>query len=209
LCRSITRIRGSVLLGLLCDLGAKLVNPRRDLGPEIPRLLDRADLPVARTPHRVGAPLGPLDRLFHRTGPARSSTRPPAPSPRRRGVGHRLRGERPVLIRWAGPSRFCALAMLEGGAVVGSVRQKRRSFAVVSPGMNGQTTTGKRAPMLGKWPNPNKLSGKGCPGWRTLDQESPGSSPGGAIEVANRRPRLFRGLVLAAGAAPIEPRRGN
>jgi hypothetical protein len=41
--------------------------------------------------------------------------------------------------------------------------------------------------MLGKWPIPNKLSGKVAPGCRTLDQESPGwpsaafgSSPGGA-----------------------------
>jgi hypothetical protein len=37
------------------------------------------------------------------------------------------------------------------------------SFAVVSPGMSGQTTGGKRAPMLGKWPFPNKLSGKVAP----------------------------------------------
>jgi hypothetical protein len=34
----------------------------------------------------------------------------------------------------------------------------RRSFAVVSPGTSGQTTAGIRAPMLGKWPNPNRLS---------------------------------------------------
>jgi hypothetical protein len=27
-----------------------------------------------------------------------------------------------------------------------------------SPGMGGQTTAGKPAPMLGKWPIPNKLS---------------------------------------------------
>ena len=38
-----------------------------------------------------------------------------------------------------------------------------RSFAVVSPGTSGHTTAGKRAPMLGKWPNPNKLSGKIAP----------------------------------------------
>jgi hypothetical protein len=42
------------------------------------------------------------------------------------------------------------------GPIDGSVG--RRSFAVVSPGMSGQTTARKRAPMLGKWPNPNKLS---------------------------------------------------
>jgi hypothetical protein len=40
---------------------------------------------------------------------------------------------------------------------------QRRSFAVVSPGMSGQTMAGRRAPMLGKWPNPNKLSGKVAP----------------------------------------------
>jgi hypothetical protein len=34
--------------------------------------------------------------------------------------------------------------------------------------------------MLGKWPFPNRLSEKVCLGGRTLDQESPGSSPGGA-----------------------------
>jgi hypothetical protein len=33
-----------------------------------------------------------------------------------------------------------------------------RSFAVVSPGTSGQTAAGKRAPMLGKWPIPNRLS---------------------------------------------------
>jgi hypothetical protein len=33
-----------------------------------------------------------------------------------------------------------------------------RSFAVASPGTSGQTRAGKRAPMLGKWPNPSKLS---------------------------------------------------
>ena len=38
--------------------------------------------------------------------------------------------------------------------------------------------------MLGKWPIPNKLSGNACLGERTLDQESPGSSPGGATESA-------------------------
>jgi hypothetical protein len=35
--------------------------------------------------------------------------------------------------------------------------------AVVSPGMSGQTTAGKRAPMLVKWPCPNRLSGKLAP----------------------------------------------
>jgi hypothetical protein len=59
------RIAGSVLLGVLRDLGAKLVHPRRDLGAEVFRLPDGADLEVARPRHRVGAPLGPLDRLFH------------------------------------------------------------------------------------------------------------------------------------------------
>jgi hypothetical protein len=47
--------------------------------------------------------------------------------------------------------------------VGGSVRQDCRSFAVVSPGKTGQTRAGKRAPMLGKWPIPNKLSGKVAP----------------------------------------------
>jgi len=37
-------------------------------------------------------------------------------------------------------------------------RRGCRSFAVVSPGTSGQTTAGKRAPMLGKWPIPNELS---------------------------------------------------
>src|SRR5829696_6708659 len=41
--------------------------------------------------------------------------------------------------------------------------QPLRSIAVVSPGTSGQTTAGKRVPMLGKWPFPNKLSGKVAP----------------------------------------------
>jgi hypothetical protein len=38
--------------------------------------------------------------------------------------------------------------------------RQRRSLAVVSPGISGQTTAGMRAPMLEKWPNPNRLSEK-------------------------------------------------
>jgi hypothetical protein len=39
--------------------------------------------------------------------------------------------------------------------------------------------------MLGKWPNPSKLSKMPAWGKRTLDQESPGSSPGGAMKPGN------------------------
>jgi hypothetical protein len=42
--------------------------------------------------------------------------------------------------------------------VGGSVSQDCRSFAIVSPGKSGHTTAGIRAPMLEKWPNPNRLS---------------------------------------------------
>jgi hypothetical protein len=61
-------------------------------------------------------------------------------------------------------------ARSDGAAPVLGVSRKRsqsatkagaptdRSFAVVSPGASGQTPAGKRAPMLGKWPFPNKLS---------------------------------------------------
>src|SRR5215212_9630294 len=73
------------------DPGAKLVHPR-DLGAEVLRLPDRADLEVARTRHRVGAPLGPLDRLFDRPNL-------PDPEPRHQllrlgegSVGHRPLG---------------------------------------------------------------------------------------------------------------------
>jgi hypothetical protein len=50
-----------------------------------------------------------------------------------------------------------------GSPGLGGLPPKCRSFAVVSPGKRGQTTTGKRTPMLGKWPIPNKLSG--MPAW--------------------------------------------
>src|SRR5918994_4634115 len=50
--------------------------------------------------------------------------------------------------------------MVEGDTPGGSRTRDRRSFAGVSPGKSGQTTAGERAPMLGKWPNPNKLSEK-------------------------------------------------
>src|SRR5215208_3461945 len=76
-----------------------------------------------------------------------------------------------------------------------SVSQDCRGFTVVSPGMSGHTTVGKRAPMLGKWPNPNKLSGKLAPGgglWirRVLVRAQEGQWP-----VREHRP-FFYGLVL-------------
>src|SRR4026208_585440 len=83
---------GSVLLGLR-DLGAKLVHPRPALGAELLRLPDRADLEVAWTRHRIGAPLGPLDRLFHR---------PDLPDPEPRHQLLRL-GEGAVRHRPLGP----------------------------------------------------------------------------------------------------------
>jgi hypothetical protein len=55
--------------------------------------------------------------------------------------------------------------------------------AVGSPGMSGQTTAGIRAPMLGSGRFPTSCRNP-CLGESTLDQECPGSSPGGAT----RRP---------------------
>ena len=55
---------------------------------------------------------------------------------------------------------------------------------------------GKRAPMLGKRPFPGNLTGTAAPAVPTLDQESPGSSPGGAIKSGNDFGRA--GLRLSA-----------
>ena len=57
--------------------------------------------------------------------------------------------------RHAQPAEFPSL---RGRPVPPTPSLHCRSLAVVSPGTSGQTTAGKRAPMLGKWPNPNRLS---------------------------------------------------
>jgi hypothetical protein len=59
------------------------------------------------------------------------------------------------------PAAICRLATLGRWFKAGpwSAQSARsRSFAVVSAGTSGQTTAGQRAPMLGKWPFPNRLS---------------------------------------------------
>src|SRR5829696_1170195 len=87
--------------------------------------------------------------------------------------------------------------------------QPLRSIAVVSPGTSGQTTAGKRVPMLGKWPFPNKLSGKVAPAgglWirRVLVRAQEGQW------LPRQREPFCLGLVLQRlRRFRIEPRRGN
>ena len=76
----------------------------------------------------------------------RSGSLPHSMSPQPSSLGE------PTGFQWAGAS--------DNNTPADVPSRDCRSFAVVSPGMSGQTTAGKRAPMLGKWPIPNKLSTK-------------------------------------------------
>jgi len=77
--------------------------------------------------------------------------RSPAPTPR---ASRKHPSRSPVLQRRAVTDCYAGRQALNAELP----RLHCRSFAVVSPGTGGQITPGKRAPMLGKWPNPNKLS---------------------------------------------------
>jgi hypothetical protein len=117
---------------------------------------------------------------------------PPAASPDsttvacRTGVSldYRQRG-------WASAYPLVLVPRVASGAFALGPRVPRpcRSFAVVSPSMSGQTTAGKRAPMVGKWPNPSKLSEMSAQAgglWirRVLVRAQEGQCPG-------RNPRAF------------------
>jgi hypothetical protein len=73
-----------------------------------------------------------------------------------------------------------------------------RSFAVVSPGMSGQTTAGKRAPMLSKWPILNKLPEMIAP--------AKDSGSGESWSEARRGNSKVRGRSGGFGPFPIAPR---
>jgi hypothetical protein len=76
----------------------------------------------------------------------------------------------------------------EGGLPCG---ESEEPTATVSRGRSGHSRLSKRAPMLGKCSQPGKLTGTAAPAALTLDQESPGSSPGGAMAAVNNRGRFF------------------
>src|SRR5688500_7273318 len=108
-------VMGLFLPGVLLELGAKLVHSHRDLWAEVLRLPDRADLEVAWARHRVGAPLGPFDRLFHR---------PDLPDPETRHQLLRL-SEGAVGYRPLGPVEVDPLSKLAGLEPVASEHDTR------------------------------------------------------------------------------------
>src|SRR3954471_23932005 len=119
----VTRGGPTDLLGVLLNPGALIVHPRRDLRAELLRLPNWANLEIARSRHRVGAPLGPLDGLFHR---------PDLPDPEPRHQLLRL-GEGTVGHRALGPIEVDPLAELAGLEPVTGKHDPRLDQLLVEP----------------------------------------------------------------------------